>query len=69
MPRAWDIDVVDSLLAHGQTAVTTDQSAELLGVPVEQVRARMRPLVRDGRVFSPARGLWVAVPPEYRTWR
>jgi predicted transcriptional regulator of viral defense system len=69
MPRTWTINAVDSLLAHGRTAVTTDQTAELLQVPVEQVRARMRPLVRDGRVFSPARGLWVAVPPEYRTWR
>jgi len=41
MPRAWTINVVDSLLAHGRTAVTTDQMAELLEVPAEQVRARM----------------------------
>jgi predicted transcriptional regulator of viral defense system len=69
MPRTWTIDAVDALLAHGRTVVTTDQAAELFEVPVDQVRARMRPLVRDGRVFSPARGLWVAIPPEYRTWR
>jgi len=29
----------------------------------------MQPLVRDGRVFSPARGLWVLIPPEFRVWR
>ncbi|MHB1910935.1 MAG: type IV toxin-antitoxin system AbiEi family antitoxin domain-containing protein [Acidimicrobiales bacterium] len=69
MSRARTANVVDSLLAHGRTSVTTEEAAELLEVPSEHVRVRMQPLVRDGRVFSPARGLWVAVPPEYRTWR
>jgi predicted transcriptional regulator of viral defense system len=69
MPRTWTANVVDSLLAHGQSAVTTQEAAELLDVPAEHVRMRMHPLVRDGRVFSPARGLWVAIPPEYRMWR
>jgi predicted transcriptional regulator of viral defense system len=69
MPRTWTADAIDSLLAHGQTAVTTDQAAELLEIPTAQVRVRMHRLVRDGRVFSPARSLWVAIPPQYRTWR
>ena len=69
MPRTRTADAIDSLLAHGQTAMTTDQAADLLEVPSEQVRVRMHRLVRDGRVFSPARSLWVAISPQYRTWR
>lgn len=69
MPRTRTADTVDSLLAHGRTSVTTDEAARLLNVPSEHVRVRMQPLARHGRIFSPARGLWVAVPPEYRTWR
>lgn len=69
MPRTRTADAIDSMLAHGQTAVTTDQASELLEVPAEQVRVRMHRLVRDGQVFSPARSLWVAIPPQYRTWR
>jgi predicted transcriptional regulator of viral defense system len=49
--------------------VTTEQAAELLGVPVEHVRVRLNRPVREGLLFSPARGLWVPVPAEFRTWR
>lgn len=69
MPGQRTADTIDALLARGQTAVTTREAAELLGVPAEHVRVRMQPLVHSGRVFSPARGLWVAIPAEYRTWR
>jgi len=62
-------EALDTLLAHGRLAVSTEEVAQLLQVPPEHVRVRMQPLARSGRVFSPARGLWVAVPPEYRTWR
>ncbi len=61
-------DAIDGLLAHGRFVVSTAKAAELLGVPGSQVRARMHRMVQSGRVFSPARGLWVAVPPEYRSW-
>jgi predicted transcriptional regulator of viral defense system len=66
MPRA--ADVVDGLLARGQSAVTTAEAAQLLDVPPEQVRVRLHRLVRTGHLFSPSRGLWVAVPPEFRSW-
>jgi predicted transcriptional regulator of viral defense system len=62
-------DMVDSLLARGQTAVTTEEAAQLLDVPPEHVRVRLNPLVRSGHVFTPSRGLWIAVPPEFRSWR
>ena len=61
-------DLADGLLAHGRSAVTTTEAAEILGVPKDQVRVRLNAGVHAGRLFSPSRGLWVAIPPKYRTW-
>jgi predicted transcriptional regulator of viral defense system len=59
---------LDDLLAHGRHAVTTEEASHILGVPRDQVRVRMNRYAHAARVFSPARGLWVLVPPEFRTW-
>lgn len=40
----------------------------LCGLPANQVSQRMAPLRKGAKLFSPARGLWVPIPPEYRTW-
>ena len=61
-------DLADGLLAHGRSAVTTTEAAEILGVPRDQVRVRLNAGVHAGRLFSPSRGLWVAIPPKYRAW-
>ncbi|MHB1163899.1 MAG: type IV toxin-antitoxin system AbiEi family antitoxin domain-containing protein [Candidatus Nanopelagicales bacterium] len=37
-------------------------------MPKEQVRVRLNAAVHAGRLFTPSRGLWVAIPPKYRTW-
>ncbi len=66
MPTAGDL--ADWLLARGRSAVTTREAAEILGVPDEHVRVRLHAAVRGGRLFSPSRGLWVAIPTKYRTW-
>jgi predicted transcriptional regulator of viral defense system len=66
MPLASDLG--DWLLARGRSAVTTREAAEILGVPVEHVRVRLHAAVHGGRLFSPSRGLWVAIPSKYRTW-
>jgi predicted transcriptional regulator of viral defense system len=65
-PRARDLP--DWMIAHGHTAATTPRVAEWLGIPAGQVRMAMARLTRDQRMFSPARGLWIPVPPQYRTW-
>lgn len=62
------LDLADWLLARGRSAVTTDQAAKMLGVPKEQVRVRLNASVHAKRLFSPSRGLWVAIPAKYRTW-
>lgn len=66
MPQAAEL--ADWLLAHGRTAVTTAEAAEILGVPPEQVRVRLNAAVHARRLFSPSRSLWVAIPPKYRMW-
>ena len=54
------------LLAHGISTVTTDECAHLFDVPVNEVPQRLVRLRKSGRLISVARGLWTAVPAEYR---
>ena len=58
----------DHLLAHGRPVVTLAEVADLLGVSSKHAASALVRLKRDNQVFSPARGLYVAVPPQYRTW-
>ncbi|MFT3875158.1 MAG: type IV toxin-antitoxin system AbiEi family antitoxin [Propioniciclava sp.] len=55
-------------LAHGRGSLTSDEVARLLGVDTSQVRQRLNAPARRGEWVQPTRGLWVPVPPEYRTW-
>lgn len=61
-------ELADWLLARGRVAVTSADVAELLQIPVGQVRVRLHQQVRKQRFFSPARGLWIPNPPQNRTW-
>ncbi len=61
-------ELPDWALSHGVTSFTTEEASYLCGVPVSQVPQRLAPLRRRSQIFSPARGLWVPVPAEYRTW-
>ena len=56
------------LLSRGRASATTAELATLLGVPADQVRRRLHVPARRGEWVSPAHGLWIPVPPEYRTW-
>lgn len=60
--------LADWALAHGRSHLTTAEAADLLGVPADQVRHRLAAPAARHEWASPARGLWVPVPPEYRTW-
>jgi predicted transcriptional regulator of viral defense system len=59
----------DRLLGEGRYWVTAHEAAELLGRSREAVYPRLAELERAGKLFSPAKGLYVVVPPEYRGWR
>lgn len=61
-------ELADWAMSHGHGALTSTQVAELLGVNHDQVRQRLNAPARRGEWIQPTRGLWVPVPPEYRTW-
>lgn len=61
-------EVADWALAHGRSALTSTDLAQLLDVPEDQVRRRLHAPARRLEWVMPVRGLWVPVAPEYRTW-
>ncbi len=62
------VDLSDWLVSRGISSASTEDVAHLLGIPRNQVSQRMAALRGKGIITAPARGLWVPVPPEYRTW-
>ena len=61
-------DLADHLLAHGTPVVTLAEAAALLGQSLTAAATTLHRLQRRGLLFRPARGLYIAVSPEYRTW-
>ncbi|MEO5841604.1 MAG: type IV toxin-antitoxin system AbiEi family antitoxin [Acidimicrobiales bacterium] len=59
----------DQLLALGQGAITSAQIRAQTGVSADAVRAATANAIGKGLLFSPAKGLYVPVPPRYRSWR
>ena len=58
----------DALLSAGVHAFTTADAAEAAGVRPDSARPALARLIRNELAFSPARGLYVPIPPEYRSW-
>lgn len=48
--------------------MSATEAAQLAGIPRAHVYPGLQRLRRRGAMFSPARGLYVVVPPEYRSW-
>ncbi len=61
-------ELADWLLARGRHWVTTSQAAELLAIPEHHVAPSLAQSRRRGHLFSPTKGLYVAIPPEFRSW-
>lgn len=61
-------DLADWLLAGGRHWVTTSEAAKLLDIPADQVRVVAARLVKKSQLFSPTRGAYVPIPPEFRSW-
>lgn len=61
-------ELVDWLLARGRSWVTTQEAAELLGIADGHVAPTLARWRQRGHLFSPTKGLYVVVPPEYRSW-
>jgi predicted transcriptional regulator of viral defense system len=60
------VTYLDDLAANGRIHFTIMEAVQALGATPVAVRAAVRRLAAKGRVASPIRGFYVAVPPEYR---
>ncbi len=56
------------LIGRGRYWITLDEVQQLTGRSREAARVLMSRLMAKARFFSPARGLYVVVPAEYRAW-
>ncbi len=61
-------DLPDVLISRGRYSASTVEIGELTGLSAAAVASGLQRLRRHQRVFSPARGLYVVIPPEYRSW-
>jgi len=61
-------ELANWLLSRGVSSQSTGEVAGYLGVPEDQVRRRLHVPRQRGQWVSPAHGLWIPVPLEYRTW-
>lgn len=61
-------DLADWLLAKGRHWVTSQQAATLLAMPLAHVSPSLARWREKGLLFSPTKGVYVPIPPEYRSW-
>lgn len=61
-------ELADHLLSEGRSSISLSDAADLMGLEEKDAASALVRLRRDGRMFSPARGLYLPVPPQYRSW-
>jgi len=61
-------ELADWLLSRGRHWVTSAEAAHLLDVPAAQVSPALARWRRRGHLFSPTKGAYVPIPPEFRSW-
>ncbi len=61
-------DLDDRFISTGRYAATVAEMIDATGASPDAIRSSMRRLASKRRAFSPARGLYVFVPSEYRSW-
>jgi predicted transcriptional regulator of viral defense system len=61
-------DLPDLLISRGRYATSLADIRALTGLSDAAIVSGLQRLRRQQRVFSPTRGLYVVVPPEYRSW-
>jgi predicted transcriptional regulator of viral defense system len=62
-------DLADWLLARGRHWVTTPEVSALLEIPEAHVSPSLARWRAKGQLFSPTKGAYVPIPPEFRSWR
>lgn len=61
-------DLPDLLISCGRYSASLDEIRELTGLSHAAIASGLQRLRRQRRVFSPTRGLYVVIPPEFRSW-
>lgn len=61
-------DLAVTLLSRGRHGFDVAEAVETLGLSREQTLDALARLLKKGDIVSPARGFYLVVPPEYRTW-
>jgi predicted transcriptional regulator of viral defense system len=61
-------DLPDLLISRGRYSASLEEIRNLTGLSYAAVTSGLQRLRRQRRVFSPTRGLYVVIPPEYRSW-
>ncbi len=61
-------DLPEALIARGRYGVSLQEIRELTGLSDAAIASGLQRLRRQGRVFSPTRGLYGVIPPEFRSW-
>jgi predicted transcriptional regulator of viral defense system len=61
-------DLPDHLLSQGRFSASTEEISDLTGIARRALGPALKRLRDRQLAFSPARGLYCFVPPEYRSW-
>ena len=61
-------DLPDLLISRGLYSASLREIHELTGLSQAAIASGLQRLRKQRRVFSPTRGLYVVIPPEYRSW-
>lgn len=61
-------DLPDLLISRGRYGASLEEIRSLTGLSDAAISSGLQRLRRQGRAFSPTRGLYVVIPPEYRSW-
>jgi predicted transcriptional regulator of viral defense system len=61
-------ELPDLLISRGRYSASLEEIQELTGLSYAAVTSGLQRLRRARRIFSPTRGLYVVIPPEYRSW-
>ena len=60
--------IPDHLIGQGRYWATTAELAKLTGSSLPGLYSSLASLEHANKLFTPAKGLYVAVPPDYRSW-
>lgn len=61
-------DLPDLLISRGRYSMSSEEMRSFTGLSDAAIASGLQRLRRQRRVFSPTRGLYVVVPPEFRSW-